>query len=166
MKILGIDTGTTETGWAIYCTSTHSITDMGIAENNEMLNIISQKDYDVASLEMVASYGMAVGKTTFETVYWIGRFAERAEALKKPVKRYYKKLDINPAICFKSNAKDAHIRRAILDMFPKDGGGKEPSVGTKNKPGALYGIKSHIYAALAVALTHALKEEMIEYKQY
>ena len=166
MKILGIDTGTTETGWAIYDTETHTVTQMGVSSNKETLDIIASGDYDVVSLEMIASYGMAVGKTTFETVFWIGRFAQKAENINKPFYRYYKKVDINPTICLNSQAKDKNIRRAILDLFPKTGGGAEPSVGTKNNQGVLYGIKSHIYPALAVALTHALKEGLIEYKLY
>ncbi|WP_286846637.1 hypothetical protein [Proteiniphilum sp. UBA5463] len=166
MKILGIDPGTTESGWVIYDTENHSIIDKGISENNETIELIDTMDFDVMAIEMVASYGKPVGKETFETVYWIGRFAEKARSFGISVERYYKKTDINPAICFNSNVKDAMIRRALLDMFPKTGGGKEPSIGTKKQPGALYGISSHMFPALAVALTHALKNGLIEYKTY
>lgn len=166
MKILGIDPGTTESGWVIYNTENHSIIDKGISENNEIIELIDTMDFDVMAIEMVASYGMPVGKETFETVYWIGRFAEKAISFGICVERYYKKTDINPAICFNSNVKDAMIRRALLDMFPKTGGGKEPSIGTKKQPGSLYGISSHMFPALAVALTHALKNGLIEYKTY
>lgn len=166
MKILGIDPGTTESGWVIYDTENHSIIDKGISENNEIIEFIDTMDFDVMAIEMVASYGKPVGKETFETVYWIGRFAEKARSFGICVERYYKKTDINPAICFNSNVKDAMIRRALLDMFPKTGGGKEPSIGTKKQPGALYGINSHMFPALAVALTHALKNGLIEYKTY
>lgn len=167
MRILGLDTGTEETGWVIYDTESHTVPQMGIDDNSFVLSeVVGSNEYDVASLEMVASYGMPVGATTFETVYWIGRFAERAEALGKKTFRYYKKKDVNPAICFTPNVKDNHIRRAILDMFPKTGGGSEPSIGTKKNQGVLYGIKSHIFPALAVALTHALNKKLIEYKQF
>lgn len=166
MKILGIDPGTTESGWVIYDTENHSIIDKGISENNEIIELIDTTDFDVMAIEMVASYGKPVGKETFETVYWIGRFAEKARSFGICVERYYKKTDINPAICFNSNVKDAMIRRALLDMFPKTGGGKESSIGTKKQPGPLYGINSHMFPALAVALTHALKNGLIEYKRF
>lgn len=166
MRILGIDPGTTESGWVIYDTEKHSIIDKGILDNERVLDSISVFDFDVLSIEMVASYGMPVGKETFETVYWIGRFAEKARSFGICVERYYKKTDINPAICFNSNVKDAMIRRALLDMFPKTGGGSEPSIGTKKQPGPLYGINSHMFPALAVALTHALKNGLIGYKTY
>lgn len=168
MKILGIDPGTVQTGWVIYDTETHTVTDKGITENGELIESMTADDwnYNDVAIEMVASYGMPVGKETFETVYWIGRFAERAESIGKRVERYYKKTDINPAICFNSNVKDAMIRRALLDMFPKTGAGSEPSIGTKKQPGALYGFNSHMYPALAVALTHALKNDLIKYERY
>ena len=166
MKILGIDPGTTESGWVIYDTENHSIIDKGIWNNEKVLDAISAFYFDVLSIEMVASYGMPVGKETFETVYWIGRFAQLSESINRYVRRYYKKTDINPSICFNANVKDAMIRRALLDMFPKTGGGKEPSIGTKKQPGPLYGINSHMFPALAVALTHALKNGLIGYKTY
>lgn len=36
MKILGLDPGTEKTGWVIYDTDTHSVTDKGI-DNNDVL---------------------------------------------------------------------------------------------------------------------------------
>lgn len=167
MKILGLDPGTEKTGYVIYDTDTHSITDKGIDNNDMVLDgIMHVCEYDEVAIEMVASYGMPVGKEVFETVFWIGRFFEMAERLGKTAYRYYKKTDVNPSICFTSNVKDANIRRALLDMFPKTGGGSEPVIGTKKQPGVLYGFNSHMYPALAVALTHALKCKLIEYKRY
>lgn len=167
MKILGIDPGTEQSGFVIYDTDNHSIIEKGITNNNEIINILSDDySYDEVAIEMIASYGMPVGKETFETVYWIGRFFQQAKSNGKDVFRYYKKTDINPSICFNPNVKDAMIRRAVLDMFPKTGGGSEPSVGTKKNPGKLYGISSHMFPALAVALTHALKNGLIEYRTF
>ncbi len=166
MKILGIDPGTEKTGWVIYDTENHSIIDKGIDLNETVLRTIISKEADTVAIEMIASYGMPVGKETFETVYWIGRFTEVAIGLDRSVYRYYKKTDINPSICFNSKANDSTIRRALLDMFPKTGGGSEPSIGTKKQQGTLYGFNSHMYPALAVALTHALKNNLIEYKRF
>lgn len=166
MKILGIDPGTEKTGWVIYDTENHSIIDKGIDLNETVLRTIISKEADTVAIEMIASYGMPVGKETFETVYWIGRFTEVAIGLDRSVYRYYKKTDINPSICFNSKANDSTIRRALLDMFPKTGGGSEPSIGTKKQQGSLYGFNSHMYPALAVALTHALRTNLIEYKRF
>ena len=37
-----------------------------------------------------------------------------------------------------------------VDLF----GGKEAAVGTKKAPGPLHGVKSHLWSALALAVTH------------
>lgn len=99
--------------------------------------------------EMVASYGMAVGRETFETVLWCGRFADAAATLgrKYPhsphtVRKVYRK-DIKMHLCNSMRAKDANIRQALID--------KLGPVGTKNKRGPCYGISGHLWAALAVA---------------
>lgn len=168
MKILGIDPGTTESGVAIYDTDSHTVPYMGIVDNEALLRDVMPQPFDVVAIEMVASYGMPVGATTFETVYWIGRFAERCMNWvgEENVFRYYKKTDINPTICFNPNVKDKNISAAIQSLFPQTGGGSKPAIGTKSQPGVLYGIKSHIFPALAVAMTHALKNNIVEYKQY
>jgi len=102
-------------------------------------------------IEMIASYGMPVGADVFDTCVWIGRFIERFGALTSY--SIYRK-DVKLHLCGNLRAKDANIRRAILDMYPKTGGGKTPQIGTKKQPGPLYGVTSHAMSALAVGLTH------------
>jgi len=58
-------------------------------------------------------------------------------------------------LCKNNRAKDANIRQALLDRFPATGGGKAPQIGTKKQPGPLYGVTSHLWSALAVAVTWA-----------
>ena len=57
-------------------------------------------------------------------------------------------------VCGVSNAKDSNIRRALLDMYPRTGGGKEPAVGIKKQKGPLYGMANDMWAALAVGVTY------------
>ena len=111
---------------------------------------------DCLAVEMIASYGMAVGASVFETCTWIGRFEEawaarRCESEMHRVKRH----EVKMAVCHDSRAKDANIRQALLDRW----GGKEQAVGTKKRPGPLYGVKKDIWAALAVAVTQGDKSE-------
>lgn len=54
------------------------------------------------------------------------------------------------------------VRKALLDLFPRTGGGATPQVGTKAKPGPLYGISTHAWAALGVAVTVAGIREPIQ----
>lgn len=106
-------------------------------------------------IERVESYGMAVGKETFETVYWSGIFAE-AHGLAN-THRIGRK-DIKLFHCRSVRATDANIRMSILDRF----GGKEKAIGTKKAPGLLYGISGHLWAALALAIAWSETQRMSE----
>lgn len=179
--IVGIDPGTEQSAYVIIEISDgQELTVLGhdIVENENLHEQVVTQIQEIAgikkwmedehemAIEMVASYGMTVGRTTFETVFWIGRFYEQFGTTSFNRYRYYKKTDINPEICFDSRAKDANIRQSLLDMFPATGGGKTPQVGTKGKPGPLYGVKSHIWSALAVAMTHAFKKDYLNRENY
>lgn len=165
MIIIGIDPGTTQSGYVILHTNTMEILDKGIKDNKSLWDTCGGFnqgfDVDVAVIEMVASYGMAVGATTFETVYWIGMFSSELQRRGTPVVLYKKKIDINPALCFSNKAKDNNIRQALLDIFPANGGGKTPQVGTTKEPGNLFGVSSHLWSALAVATAYALNNKLI-----
>jgi hypothetical protein len=102
---------------------------------------------DHLAIEMVACYGMPVGQETFETVLWIGRFVQVWTP--KPWTRVYRR-DVKLHLCHSARAKDAHVRMALLDKF---GPGRQKAIGTRKHPGPLYGIKSHVWSALAVAVT-------------
>lgn len=107
--------------------------EMSISENYQDVDLV---------IEQVVSYGMAVGAETFETVFWSGRFCESFGSLsvyrmpRQPVKLH---------LCHDSRAKDANVSQAIRDRFG--------APGTKKNPGILYGIKSHLWSALALAVT-------------
>jgi hypothetical protein len=93
-------------------------------------------------IERVASYGMPVGVEVFETVYWSGRFAEAYGA--ENVERI-PRLMVKMHLCHDSRAKDANVRRALIDRFGQPG--------TKARPGILYGVSGDLWAALALAVT-------------
>lgn len=97
-------------------------------------------------IEKVASYGMAVGAEVFETVFWSGRFAEAFGI--EHVHRITRG-EVKIHLCHSMRAKDANVRAAICDRF----GGEKLAKGTKANPGRLYGISTHLWAALAVVLT-------------
>lgn len=152
MKILAIDPGTTQSGWCLLDDGKPIA--FGILTNMSMMDEIrSSYDADVMAVEMIASYGMAVGREVFETCVWIGRFMQ---SWRDPgaVRLVYRK-DVKIYLCGTTKAKDANIRQALLDSYPATGGGATPQVGTKSNPGPLYGVSSHVWPALAVAVTTA-----------
>jgi hypothetical protein len=145
MLILALDPGPRQTGWACYSTTA----------NAEMLESLRHFYDDGASLaiEMIASYGMAVGREVFETCVWIGRFQQKWPH-PEDVRLVYRR-DVKQHLCGSAKAKDPNVRQALLDMFPRTGGGKTPQVGIAKQPGPLYGVSTHAWPALGVAVTVA-----------
>ena len=125
--------------------------DHGKCENETLLKAIWEgfDISDLMALEMIASYGMPVGKEVFETCLWIGRFQEAWLHRGGRVRLIYRR-DVKLFHCQDSRAKDANIRAALIDRY---GPSKEIAIGVKAKQGPLYGIKADEWSALAVALT-------------
>jgi hypothetical protein len=148
MRILAIDPGNEKSAYVLYVND--NIKEFGIYSNQDMLSIVRTTSADSLAIEMVASYGMAVGKTVFETCVWIGRFVEAyIDYQKKPFKYIYRK-DVKMFLCNSMKAKDANVRQSIMDRY---GSTREAAIGTKKNPKALYGISKDIWSALAVAIT-------------
>jgi hypothetical protein len=140
MIVLAIDPGTTQSAYVVF--DGRKVIRGEILPNENLLQLMRDDaiaPHDVVACEMVASYGMAVGREVFETCVWIGRFIQVARA---PVRMVFRK-DVKMHLCHSMRAKDGNIRQALLD--------KHGAVGTKKNPGPLYGVKSHLWAALAVA---------------
>lgn len=139
LKILAVDPGTHESGWAIY--NNGKILLSGISNNNEMKTICRETECDLFAIEMIQAMGMPVGREVFETCVWIGRFIENCSS---PHKFIYRK-DVKMHLCKSMKAKDGNIRQAIIDKLGVQG--------TKANPGPTYGIRSHIWSAVGIAIT-------------
>lgn len=94
------------------------------------------------AIEMIACYGMPVGKETFETVLLIGRLLEIFEAKAVPVRLVYR-MAVKMHLCHSTRAKDGNVRQALIDKYGP--------VGTKKNPGKIYGVSTHLWSALAIA---------------
>jgi hypothetical protein len=138
---LAVDPGTTESGFCLF--TGEEVLVSGLLPNPEMLTHIKRDESAHMAIEMVASYGMAVGREVFETVRWIGRF-QQAWRTPDAVHLVYRR-DVKMHLCGNARAKDANIRQALIDLIGP--------VGKKAAPGPLYGVKSHAWSALAVAVT-------------
>ena len=152
--ILAIDPGTAKSAWCVF--DGLKVVDCDIDPNKVVrakLMSLDLSGYRVA-IEMIASYGMPVGKEVFETCVWIGRFMEVVLSSTDCAgcSLVYRK-DVKMHLCSSARAKDANIRQAIIDRFEPTGGGKVPQIGTVKQPGPLYGVSSDIWAALGVAIT-------------
>ena len=152
-RVLAIDPGNENSAWVV--SEGKELVLHGLGENEAGLldNILQgcYDDCDVMAIEMIASYGMPVGKTVFETCVWIGRFVQ---AWGEEFEFVYRK-DVKMHLCHSMRAKDSNVRQAIIDLYPPSGGGKCPQVGTKKDPGPLYGVSKDVWSALGVAITYA-----------
>lgn len=119
-----------------------------------MFDSIEELEYDDTvefAIEMIASYGMPVGKEVFDTVLWIGALKDRLTRTGYSVQLIYRK-DEKSIICHNSRANDATIRQALIDRFAY--GVPNKGKGTKKKPGWFYGFRADIWQAYAVGVTY------------
>ena len=156
--IFAIDPGTTKSGWVLY--EPHRVIDSGVADNHDMLEWVKAgQGASILALEMVASYGMAVGKEVFETVRWVGRF-QQAWHQPERVKLVYR-AQVKLHLCKSAKANDANIRQALIDRIgPPCTIATEERIGKRGQalvpkkvrvPGPTDGISADEWAALAVA---------------
>lgn len=150
MAIFAIDPGNVESAYAIIEMPEFRLVEYGKMANEDLLEIVKRTPWAVFDLaiEMVASYGMPVGKDVFETCVWIGRFIQEAATKHHFVYRKDEKIHL----CFDSRAKDSNIRQALIDRYAKFDfkNGK----GTKKNPDTFYGVSKDVWQAIAVGVTH------------
>lgn len=125
MRILAIDPGNVESAYCVIDTETYRPEFFAKVDNKYLKSWIRTHDtmFDKVIVEMVASYGMPVGESVFQTCVWIGRFIQLADELGKDFAHIYRK-DEKMNICHSMKAKDSNIRQALIDRFGP--------VGTKN----------------------------------
>lgn len=147
-KVIAIDPGPMESAVVIW--DGERISNAAISTNDLLRDAIQawgmahgRSRITQLAIEMVASYGMPVGKEIFETVLWIGRFVEiwAATAFVEPVLVY--RSGVKLYHCGNLRAKDSNVRQALMDKYGKPG--------TKKKPGATYGLKKDLWSAFAIA---------------
>lgn len=142
--ILAIDPGSTESAYAVLDPNRDGLpVYFAKCSNAEVLNVASASDGDVVVIERVASYGMAVGSTTFDTCYWGGRFQQACPDPEKVQWIFRKEVTLH--LCGSARAKDKNVRIAVIDRL---GGVKETKKG-----GSLYKCSKDMWAAIAVGLT-------------
>lgn len=149
--LFAIDPGPEQSGYAAL--DGDYLTHSGVKANAEMLADLPGLHYFGCELciEMIASYGMPVGREVFDTCVWIGRFMQAWPEPEK-VRLVFRK-DVKLHLCGTPRAKDSNVRQALIDLWPATGAGKTPQIGTKAKPGPLYGVSTHAWPALGVAVT-------------
>jgi len=140
MICIGIDPGNKETAIVVLmdsCIISHLYLSNDIAITTLAYTSELYPDAEIYC-EMIASYGMPVGKSVFDTCLMIGRIIQVLPQVKLVTRNAVKN-----EICHSSKAKDSNIRQALIDIYGHPG--------TKKNPGATFGISGDKWAALAVA---------------
>jgi hypothetical protein len=165
VNLLAIDPGNTESAYVVIDRDDRRPVQHGKIPNEDLLDLIASDGpryrlplYHAAAIEMVASYGMAVGAEVFDTCVWIGRFDEALRQYGRPA-ALVKRLAVKLHHCHDSKAKDTNIRQALVDRFTP--GQPNNGKGTKANPGWFYGFHSDIWAAYALAV-HAADTDLSE----
>lgn len=156
--VLAIDPGNTESGWALIDSATCTPIRFGKTANADLQDHLWTAapgviEADHAVIEMVASYGMAVGATVFETCVWIGRFYTAVECHTGDEPELIYRRDVKLHHCGQTKAKDSNITQALADRFAP--GQKNHGKGTKAEPGFFFGFKADIWQAYALAVLAA-----------
>lgn len=143
MNILAIDPGPVRSGAVLWLNGRigWACPDM---LNGAILDEIARAPHQtrVACETMQASYAATVGESVLQTLIWTGRFIQERYPL--PVLLLTRQ-HVKAAICNgNTRANDAGVRQALIDRLGPPG--------TKKAPGPTYGVSSHAWAALAVAV--------------
>lgn len=156
-RILAYDPGNEYTAYCLIDKETRKPLDFAKVKNQEAVDYLyhmfgEQTEFDLEAviIEMVASYGMAVGASVFQTCVMIGRLTEAASVTGIPVDYIYR-IEEKTTICHDSKAKDANIRQALIDRFAQHD--KKNGKGTKKNPDWFYGFAKDEWAAYAVGTT-------------
>lgn len=140
MRILGIDPSNTRHAWALV--EGKKVWGFGRDFSNEGVGP-TLRSADLVVIEMIASYGMAVGAHTFDTCVEIGILIQQL-AMENCTIRRITRVEVKRIVCRSASAKDANVRAAAIDHF----GGPAAT----KKGGQLHGAAQDVWAALAVAI--------------
>ena len=144
MPIIAIDPGNVQSGYCVIDQKTLRPLEFGKIDNEELLKKLesaAKQGWRWAVIEMVASYGMSVGRDVFDTTVWIGRFYQ--------------------VLSSRCSVRDTAIRRALIDRFAAHD--LKNGKGTKKAPDFFYGFKADVWAAYALGLT-AIENRENDYK--
>lgn len=150
MTVLAVDPGPEQSAWVLFDGA--RVLAHAIEPNADLLRRlphvgVSEFDsrmVDGVVFEQIESFGMAVGREVFETVFWTGRFYQATNARVARMTRKAVKMNL----CQSMRAKDANIRAALIDRF-----GGSQAIGRKAARGPLYGVRADEWSALAIAVT-------------
>ena len=156
--ILAIDPGSEKSGWVVL-NGEADPSAFGIDGNEDVLGMLDHNNRtEELVIEFTPPYAMQtatgghyVPRQVFDTAFYCGRLAQEWMNLRGELPALIPRRDVLKHITGKgSRVGDKEVRAALIDRW----GGKEQAIGRKASPGPLYGVSSHVWAALGVGLTY------------
>ena len=156
MIVLGLDPGPTHCGVVIYDTSPRSACfawkALTVAEAIHVIEAYAGRAGLVA-IERVQSYGVA-GASLLRTAEVGGMLHQCASNLGLDVVWLYRREVLRGLDVTGKGNRDSLVRQRLIEIH---GGDRASAVGTKKEPGPLYGVASHAWQALAVAVVAGME---------
>lgn len=143
MRIMGIDPGPMETGYAVVGPG-YQVVEAGKTSNEAIIEILKVNPPSHVAIESVQSYGAPVGRSVFDTCFMIGRLIQVCKDHNIPY-TLYPRPEYTRRICGVGKVNDAVLRQALLLRFGGDRKG-EPLFALKGN--------SDKRSAFAVAVYH------------
>jgi hypothetical protein len=118
----------------------------GKVKNELVLELVRTGKYDMLVLEDITPQGLT-GKSTIETIKWLGRF-DSAASLRKIPYTYLSRGFVKKRLLGRvKGMKDKHVRAAVISrLYPQF---------TRKDPGPLKGVTADIWSALALGIVHS-----------
>lgn len=160
MIILAIDPGTRTSGVVLYDSderrvlfSEKEMENLAVLDNLGRRTIWTGAEhlrYEQVGVERVQATGMG-GNDVMITCEWSARFLERAfvGCQRPPVWHHRREVLRHLDISGGKGNKDSKVRMRLIELH---GGTKQAAQGTKKAPGPLFGVASHSWQALGLAL--------------
>lgn len=160
MKLIAIDPGNIDSAYVIW--NGEQILEKGKINNRSLLDKIMLCEVDLAVIEMIASYGMPVGQTTFDTCVWLGMFKREFEQYKIKVQLHFRN-SVKLHHCGKTYAKDGNLRQVLVDKYGEDHSKKKPNYLYNTHNDGIY-MNTDLWSAFGLA-TYITESEGNEYSR-
>ena len=157
INLLAIDSGDVKSAYIIYNSEKNKIIEKNILPNDEFLEAIiragSENLFSEVAIEKLHSMGMAVGQTTFDTIFMNGRIYQAMRDHLNLIPTLYPRHDIKMHLCMTTRAKDGNIRMALVNRFGDPSTKKNPHDKFNELTDGIY-FGTHFWSCLAVAMYH------------
>jgi len=156
--VLGIDPGPTHCGAVVYDAGEKRVIAAHKALSiEECIGAVeyhaSTATVGLVAIERVQSYGIA-GASLLRTAEVGGRIYQCAWRERVPACWLYRREVLRGLDVTGKGNRDSLVRQRLIEIH---GGDRASAVGTKKEPGPLYGVSSHAWQALAVAVVAGME---------